>query len=63
MTNIIFRRQPLSNGKPVEAKHVVGGYIVLAASDLAHAVELAKGCPVLDADGAVEIRAVETMDM
>jgi hypothetical protein len=38
--------------------HVMGGYFVVSASSLAEAVELAKGCPVLENAGTVEVRPV-----
>jgi len=47
------------DGPFAEAKDVVGGYIVVEATDLTHAVELSKGCPILEAGGSVEIRPIE----
>jgi len=35
-----------------------GGYFVLSASSLAEATELAKGCPVLQNGGTVEVRPI-----
>ena|SRR5579871_6121991 len=37
---------------------VCGGYFMVTASSLAEATELAKGCPLLDNGGTVEVRAV-----
>jgi hypothetical protein len=34
---------------------VLGGYSIIQADDLDAAVAVAKGCPVLDRDGGVEI--------
>jgi hypothetical protein len=42
--------------------HVMGGYFVLSASSLAEAIELAKGCPVLQNGGTVEVRPVMDAD-
>jgi hypothetical protein len=39
----------------------LGGYVVITASDLDAAVELAKGCPGLDHGGGVEVG--ETVEM
>jgi hypothetical protein len=39
-----------------EAGEVVGGYLLIKANDMAHAVELSKPCPVFEYDGNVEIR-------
>jgi len=42
--------------------HVMGGYFVVRASNLAEAVELAKGCPVLQSGGTVEVRPIRDVD-
>ena len=52
------KRKTVTDGPFPEAKDVVGGYTVIEARDLAQAVELSKGCPIFDADGAVEVRPV-----
>jgi hypothetical protein len=44
------------DGPYVEVKDFVQGYLLVEAKDLDQAVELAKGCPVLNLDGTVEIR-------
>jgi hypothetical protein len=38
--------------------HAMGGYFVVWASKLAEAAELAKGCPVLQSGGTVEVRPI-----
>jgi hypothetical protein len=54
----------VTDGPFVEAKDVIGGYSIIEARDLAHAAELAKGCPALDgADGSVEVRPVLKLEM
>jgi hypothetical protein len=65
------RAGKLVNGKPktvtdgpfAEAKDVVGGYTLILAKDLNDAVELSKGCPILDVDGQVEVRPVMKLNM
>mgnify|MGYP001954960674 CR=1 FL=1 len=44
-----------------EGKEVVGGYLIVKANDLAHAVELSKGCPIYEHEGTTEVR--ELMEM
>ena len=51
------------DGPYAEAKDVVGGFSLIEANDLAHAVELSKGCPILDIGGSVEVRPVERLNM
>ena len=48
----------ITDGPYMETKDIVAGFLVVEASDLAHAGELAKGCPILDGGGSVEIRTV-----
>jgi hypothetical protein len=51
----------VTDGPYVEAKDLVLGYMLIEARDLAQATELAKGCPMLEGDGSVEIRAIEKL--
>jgi hypothetical protein len=61
---VVKGKQKIVNDGPyAEAKDVVGGYIVVEAKDLAHAVELSKGCPILEAGGSVEVRPIQTLNM
>jgi hypothetical protein len=55
------RDKLVTDGPYVEAKDLVLGFIVVTARDIAEAVELAKGCPMLQGDGSVEVRPVEVM--
>ncbi len=48
----------VTDGPYVEVKERVGGYIVVKAEDLADAVSLSKGCPILSLGGKVEVRDV-----
>ena len=52
--------QVVTDGPFVEVKDLVLGYIVVEARDLAEAVELSRGCPMLAGGGSVEIRPVQT---
>ena len=46
----------VTDGPFPETKALVGGYSVVKAKDYAEAAQIAKGCPVLETGGAVEIR-------
>src|SRR5262245_48375557 len=46
---------------PFAEKDMVGGYTLVEAKDIAHATELAKGCPIFDYGGRVEVRPVMKM--
>lgn len=51
-------RKTVHDGPFAEAKDVVGGYTLIEAKDLEQAVELSKGCPILERDGSVEVRPI-----
>ena len=53
----------VTDGPYAEAKDVVGGFIVVEARDLLHAVELSKGCPILQVGGSVEVRPNQKINM
>lgn len=52
------RTKTVTDGPFAEAKDVVGGYTLVQASDLAHAVELTSGCPIFEIEGSVEVRPI-----
>jgi hypothetical protein len=54
-------RKAVSDGPFAEAKDLVGGYAIVEARDLEAAVEIARGCPTYEKDGAVEVRPVRAM--
>jgi hypothetical protein len=60
-TQVRGRDKVVTDGPFTEAKEMVGGYIVVNARDMDHAVEISKGCPIFDENGQVEIRAVQKM--
>ena len=57
------RGRAVTDGPFAEAKDLVGGYTLIEADSLAHAAQLASGCPILEFDGSVEIRPIMKMDM
>ena len=57
------RQKIVMDGPFAEAKDVVGGYTLIEAEDLSEAVELSKGCPIFEVDGAVEVRPVMKLNM
>jgi len=61
---VVRGKQKIVNDGPyAEAKDVVGGYTLIEAKDLAHAAELAKGCPILEGGGSVEVRPIQKLNM
>ncbi len=57
------KQKTVTDGPFAEAKDVVGGYTLIQARDLEQAVELSKGCPIFEAEGAVEVRPVMKLNM
>ena len=57
------RKKTLSDGPFAEAKDLVGGYAVIKAASLDDAVEIARGCPIFEHDGILEVRPVREMQM
>lgn len=53
----------VNDGPFAEAKDLVGGFSIIEAKDLAEAAEIAKGCPILEVGGSVEVRPVQKMNM
>jgi hypothetical protein len=48
---------------PFAEKDLVGGYSLIEAKDLAQAVELSRGCPILEFNGGIEVRPIIPMNM
>ena len=46
-----------------ETQELASGYIIINANDMSEAVEISKGCPILDLEGIVEIRPIQKMTM
>jgi hypothetical protein len=54
----------ISDGPFMEGKEMVAGYLIGKAGSYDDAVEIAKGCPILEFDdGKVEIRQIQEMTM
>jgi len=51
----------VTDGPYVEVKDFIQGYLLVEAKDIDQAVELAKGCPILESDGTVEVRPFVSM--
>ncbi len=48
----------ISDGPYVESKELVSGYLNLEAESIEEAIELAKGCPIFNMEGSVEVRQI-----
>jgi hypothetical protein len=52
----------VTDGPYLEAKEMVGGYLVIKANSLDDALQIARACPNLLYGGNVEVRAVMAID-
>lgn len=52
------RDRIVTDGPYAESKDLVTGTLVIEASSIDAAVELARGCPIFEIDGSLEIRVV-----
>jgi len=52
------KKRAVTDGPYAESKDIVLGFNVVSARDLAEALELARGCPMLEGDGVVEVRPI-----
>jgi hypothetical protein len=50
------KTKAVTDGPYVEVKDFIQGWMHVEANDMDEALELAKGCPILEGDGTVEIR-------
>jgi hypothetical protein len=56
------QQKSITDGPYAEAKDLVGGFTIVEARDADQAADLARGCPILDGGGSVEVRPVMKMD-
>ena len=52
----------IADGPYAEVKEIIGGYVVVKATNIDEAVKLAEGCPILSDGGHVEVRSVLTVN-
>jgi len=52
------KKKFVQDGPFAEGKEIVGSFCAIKARDLDEAVEIAKGCPIFDYDGSVEVREI-----
>jgi hypothetical protein len=57
----VVKNKTITDGPYVEGKDMVLGFLIIQARDLEQATELAKGCPMVQGGGSVEVRPVSAM--
>lgn len=54
---------PITDGPFVESKEMIVGYMVIVADSLDHAAELARGCPIYQYKGVIDVRSIQDLPM
>ncbi len=52
----------IADGPYAEVKEIIGGYVIVKATNLDEAMKLAEGCPILIHGGHVEVRSIIPMN-
>ncbi|HVV49063.1 MAG TPA: YciI family protein [Polyangia bacterium] len=55
------KQKAVTDGPFGETKDLVGGYLLVSAASLDAATELARGCPIFERGGSVEVREARAM--
>jgi hypothetical protein len=55
------KQKSVHDGPYAEAKDIINGYMLIEAEDLPRAVEISKGCPILELGGSVEVRQIRIL--
>jgi hypothetical protein len=53
----------VTDGPYAESKDLVLGFMLIQARDLHEAIEISKGCPIVEGGGSVEIRPIMKMTL
>ncbi|QDU07463.1 YciI family protein [Gimesia aquarii] len=56
--SVVSGDKVIADGPFVESKEMIGGFSILTAASLEEATEVAKGCPIYEYKGKVEVRPV-----
>src|SRR5258706_3559313 len=54
-------KKTVTDGPFGETKEIVGGCTIVQAKDIDEAIEIAKGCPILESNASIEVRPIQQM--
>jgi hypothetical protein len=60
---VVNAKKVVTDGPFIEVKEIVGGFSLVQADTLDAAAELAKGCPIFQRGGSVEVRPLQGFTM
>ena len=58
---VVKQNTMVTDGPYTEIKEVIAGYSIIKAASIEEAAELAKGCPIFNSGGNVEVREINMM--
>ncbi len=58
---VVRANKSVTDGPYTEIKESIGGYTIIKVETYDEAVSIAKGCPILNAGGSVEVREVNSL--
>ena len=58
---VVRSNKMVTDGPYTEIKELIGGYSVVKTETIEEAAEIAKGCPILETGGNVEVREINKM--
>jgi len=56
-------KKTVTNAPFGETKEIIGGCTIVQAKDINAAVEIAKGCPILESNANIEVRPIQKVEM
>lgn len=56
-------KKTITDGPFGAAKEIIGGCTIVQAKDINEAIEIAKGCPILESNANIEVRPIQKMEM
>ncbi|MEL6897531.1 MAG: YciI family protein [Planctomycetota bacterium] len=62
-TRTVHADLTITDGLHPEAKELVGGYTIVQAETIDAAAELAKGCPIYESGGTVQVRPLAKVEI
>jgi hypothetical protein len=60
---VVTAKKVVTDGPFIEVKEMVGGFSIVQADTLEDAAELARGCPIFQRGGSVEVRPLQGLNM
>jgi hypothetical protein len=56
-------KKTIIDGPFGKGRDIIGGCTIVQAKDIQEAVEIAKGCPILESNATIEVRPIQKVEM